>query len=188
MCMCYIYMCMLLHAFVCMCYANLYVLYMYVLCVIWVVCYVYCMHVYVHVFMCACVICMGALCVYVDYMFVYGILIEYGFWCRTAWVQILSLFLAVWPQATYPASYHQSCSVYLTPGVSQGLVHIHQGLLLLHLCHDHQGLPHLPQLSFVVIILRSSDCGSWLTGRQGNIVGGQVLKLSWDPSEFKCTW
>lgn len=60
----------------------------------------YCMHVYVYIFMCACVICMGVLCVYVDYMFVYGILIEYGFWCRTAWVQILSLFPAVWPQAT----------------------------------------------------------------------------------------
>ena len=67
-----------------MCYAHLYVLCMYVLCVIWVVCYVYCMHVCVYIFMCACVICMGALCVYVDYRFVYGILIEYGFWCRTA--------------------------------------------------------------------------------------------------------
>lgn len=65
-------------------YVHCMYVYIYALCAMCVICYMYCMLVYVYIFMCACVICMYVLCVYVDYMFVYGILIEYGFWYITA--------------------------------------------------------------------------------------------------------
>lgn len=65
------------------------------MCVVWHVCCIHvilCVHV-LHVCVCACVVCTCVLCVYDDYIFLYGLVIEYGFWCITAWVQILSVFL-----------------------------------------------------------------------------------------------
>ena len=98
--------------YICYMYLYLCLLYVYVcsmnICILYVMCYIVCVDICcmscvlcviccMHVILCVC-------CVYIrKCMFVYNILIECGFWCPTAWVQILAVFL---PSCVTTDSYH----------------------------------------------------------------------------------
>lgn len=88
-------------------------------CMSCVLCVICCMH----VILCVC-------CVYIrKCMFVYNILIECGFWCPTAWVQILAVFL---PSCVTTDSYHNQSVPFFS--------HVQSGIMTVLALHSTWGV------------------------------------------------
>lgn len=185
----------------------------------WLCVCICCVYMFAYMWMFKCVV--SVCCGYIrKCMFVYNILIECGFWCLTAWIQILTVFLSsyvttdnhhnlsvlffsrvqsgiitvlalhstwgvielVYEMQNVGSAYMVLMMVsYLTAAASQVLTHLSHGLFQLWPEPRPSGTTSPASLFICCDHLNSSDCGFWLTSRQGNIIEGQVIMASWGP-------